>query len=145
MSSVSVHSIPIHCQIYDLTIVTACSEQPSTDTILRHDDPFSVQVSLGFQGNNAIALLALTPIIQVDFYARPLQAGSTLDLGVATLETVIDSMSYTAALHLDAPSKTGLTAAAVYRIGALVRIGALEQPALLCGVLEDFVVQIHSG
>ncbi|MEM7062577.1 MAG: hypothetical protein AAF572_05370 [Cyanobacteria bacterium P01_B01_bin.77] len=145
MSSVSVHSVPILCQIFDLAIVTAHSDQPSTETILRHDEPFSVQVSLGFQGNNAIALLALTPIMQVDFYARPLQAGSTLDLGVATLETMVDSMSYTAVLHLDTPSKTGLTAAAVYRIGALVRIGALEQPALLCGVLEDLVVQVHAG
>lgn len=145
MSSVSIHSIPILCQIFDLVIVTAHSAQTSTDTILRHDEPFSVQVSLGFQGNNAIALLALAPIIQVDFYAQPLQAGSSLDLGVVTLKTVIDSVSYTPALHLDTPLKAGLTAAAVYRIGALVRIGALEQPALLCGVLEDLVVQIHAG
>ncbi len=143
MDSVSIHSMPILCQMQDLVIVTSQTDQTATDTILWHDKPFSVQVSLRFQGTNAIALLALSPIIQVDFYARSLQAGSNLDLGVVTVETAIESINYTPTLQLNSPTEIGFTATAVYRIGALVRIGALDQPGLLCGVLENLVVQIY--
>ncbi len=143
MSSVHIHSIPISCQLYELCVVTAHSPQDVSNTVLPHDDAFSVQVSLAFLGTNARALLALAPIIQVDFYAKPLQAGATTDLGSTTLDAIPQQMSYAAALHLGSPSESDLTAATVYRIGALVRIGALEQPALLCGVLDDLIVQIY--
>lgn len=143
MSSVHIHSIPISCQLDELCVVTAHSPEDLTHTVLPSDDAFSVQVSLAFLGTNARSLLALAPTIQVDFYAKPLQAGATIDLGTTVLDTVLQQMSYTAALHLGSPRESNLTKATVYRIGALVRIGALEQPAMLCGVLDDLIVQIH--
>ncbi|MGD1857966.1 MAG: hypothetical protein ACFB2W_27330 [Leptolyngbyaceae cyanobacterium] len=142
MNSVNIHAIPVSCQIGDLKVVTAHSTQPHSETILQSDVPFSIQVSLAFVGTNAIALLALTPAIQVDFYAKPLQAGATADLGMITMTTAPPQMAYTPILHLDTPDASGLITAAVYRLGALVRIGAVEQPALLCGVIEELIVQI---
>ncbi|MEA5462733.1 hypothetical protein [Leptothoe sp. PORK10 BA2] len=115
----------------------------STHAILPYDAPFTAQITLAFEGSNAIALLALTPTIQVDFYLKPLQAGNTVDLGTSTLAADNQQRLYTPQLNVTSPSELNLTANKVYRLGSLIRIGALDQPALLCGVVEELMVQIH--
>lgn len=144
MSNVTIHSLPIICKAYGLSVLTAHSEAVLTQAILSYDAPFAVQITLDFETSNAVALLALSPTIQVDFYVKPLQTGHTIDLGTSTLTTDSQQSLYTLRLEMTSPSELNLATNKVYRLGALVRIGASEQPALLCGVLEDLMVQIHT-
>lgn len=142
MSSVNIHSLPIICKAYGLSVVTGSSDV--AQTIVPYDAPFTVQIALAFDDSNSIALLALGPTVQVDFYVKPLQAGSTLDLGSSTLTANGHQSIYTALLEVTSPSELQLMANRVYSLGALVRIGAPDHPALLCGVVEGLMIQIHA-
>lgn len=143
MSSINIHSLPIACKVHGLSVLIAHSNEAFTQAIVPYDAPFAVQVALTFEDSNAIALLALQPTIQVDFYMKPLQAGSTIDLGTSIQATDSHQCLYTLCLETTSPSELNLSAHQVYRLGALIRIGAPEQPALLCGVVEDIMIQIH--
>jgi hypothetical protein len=145
MSSTLLQSIPISCRIHRLTVFTSQAEDETANTVLYQNEPFSVQVSLDFVGTNAIALLALKPVIQLDFYAKLLSKGLSIELGSLTTETNTQQLTYIPTLALGSPVDIGLTAAKVYRFGVLARIGALEQPALLWGIFEELMVQIHLG
>lgn len=143
MGSVNIHSLPIVCKAHGLSVLTNEIWETSANVILNHDSPFSVQITLDFENSNAIALLALVPTIQADFYATPLQAGNKVDLGSSTLTADRQQTIYAPQLDLQSPAVLGLIPHQVYRLGVLVRIGALHQPALLCGVVEDLMAQIH--
>ncbi|MEM6251657.1 MAG: hypothetical protein AAF821_01935 [Cyanobacteria bacterium P01_D01_bin.156] len=110
-----------------------------------HDAPFTAQVALSFDASNAVALLALNPTIQIDFYIKPLQAGSTIDVGNIALVTNSQERLYTLQLDIASPAELNLDKSKVYRLGALVRIGAPENPALLCGVVEELMIQLYTS
>lgn len=145
MGSVNIHSLSIVCKAYGLSVLTDEVWETSANVILPHDSPFSVQITLAFENSNAIALLALSPTIQADFYAAPLQAGNKVDLGSSTLTAESQQTTYAPQLELQSPAVLGLVPHQVYRLGVLVRIGALHQPALLCGVVEELMAQVHAA
>ena len=145
MNSIQTSIVPFTCRFYDLTIFAQGSGRTTPDTILKEDQPFSLQASVEFVGSGAIALLCLTPSIQIDFYAKPCGRGDDVDLGAATITAVADQFTYTPTLEIDSPVSVGLTPKTLYRISALMRVGAPNCPALICGVLEDLIVEIYTA
>ncbi|WP_215618873.1 hypothetical protein [Leptothoe kymatousa] len=131
--------------MYGLSVGATPADSPAAQAIVPYDAPFSVQITLAFEATNAIALLALAPTIQVDFYMKPLQAGATIDLGTSTLIADSQQSLYTLQLALTPPAELNLTTDKVYHLGAVVRVGAPAHPALLCGVLEaEHPLQIYT-
>jgi hypothetical protein len=66
MKGTQVHIAPITCKLADLSIFTADPNAVS-ETILRQDEPFQVQVRVDFGGAGAIALMPLELPIQLNF------------------------------------------------------------------------------
>ncbi|MEM9903723.1 MAG: hypothetical protein AAF921_01690 [Cyanobacteria bacterium P01_D01_bin.44] len=143
MGSMDIHSISIFCRLEGIKILSAVLASTPTDTvILQHNQPYSLQVSVEFIGSNAIALLALTPTLRADFYATPVGVGQSMTLGTVCLSSQPQQQLYTLELKIPSIDNAGLEDNRVYRLSALVRIGATDQPAILCGVLEAPIVQI---
>ena len=144
MKSTEVGLVPFTCRYSNLTIFSQDSDGTTPDTLLKETQPFSLQASVEFVGSGAIALLCLNPSIQVDFYAKPCGRGEDVELSTVAITAVADQVLYTPTLEVGAPVSVGLTAGTLYRISALLRIGAPDCPALICGVIEDLMVEIYS-
>ncbi|MDJ0707690.1 MAG: hypothetical protein QNJ46_30810 [Leptolyngbyaceae cyanobacterium MO_188.B28] len=145
MKSTEVGVVPFTCRFSSLTIFAKDSDRTAPDTLLKESQPFSLQASVEFVGSGAIALLCLTPSIQVDFYAKSCGRGGTVDLGTAATSSVVNQAIYTPTLELESPAAVGLEARSLYQISALLRIGAPDCPALICGVIEDLMVEIYDA
>ena len=145
MQSTEVSVVPFTCRFSSLISFAQDSAGTTPDTLLKESQSFSLQASVEFVGSGAIALLCLTPSIQVDFYAKPCGRGEDVDLGAATIPAIADEFFYTPTLELGSPVSVGLTAGTLYRISALLRVGAPDCPALICGVIEDLMVEIYSA
>ena len=145
MPSTDVGVIPFTCRFSSLTIFGRDTDRTTPDTLLKELQPFSLQASIEFVGSGAIALLCLTPSIQVDFYAKPCGQGEDVNLGTAAIPAVADQVVYTPTLEVESPASAGLAAGTLYRINALLRIGASDCPALICGVIEDLMVEIYAA
>ncbi|MEO0537100.1 MAG: hypothetical protein AAF215_24990 [Cyanobacteria bacterium P01_A01_bin.123] len=145
MDTLYLTSIPIACELSPLEVLDPNANAMADTAILSATQPFAVQLSVTFQGTNAIALLALTPTIQAEFYAKPTTHSTTIPLGECQDITRIDQLDYPLTLNISAPLETGLTPGTVYRLGALIKIGSPDGPALICGVQETGMVQIYEA
>ena len=144
MNSTQASIVPFTCRLCDLTIFAQNSDRTTSDTILKQDQSFSLQALVEFVGSGAIALLCLSPSIQLDFYAKPCGRGDDVDLGSVTIKAVTDQFIYTPTLEVNSSISLGLTAGTIYRISALLRVGSPNCPALICGVIEDLMIEIYT-
>ena len=144
MTIQEVTSIPIRCRFGDLAVVVTGSEGESSSPILHAEEPFTLQTMVEFLDSSAAALLALKPVIQVEFYAKSCGPGENVSLGETEVGAIADQRTYAPSLSLGPPVELGFTADGVYRLGALLQVGAAAGPALICAVQEDGLVQIHS-
>ena len=145
MNSTQASIVAFTCRLCDLTVFAQGSDRTTPDTLLKQEQSFSLQALVEFVGSGAIALLCLTPSIQLDFYAKPCGRGDDVDLGSVTVKAVADQFTYTPTLEVNSPVALGLMAGTVYRIGALLRVGAPNCPALICGVIEDLIIEIYTA
>ena len=140
---IAIGILPITCRFYGLTLRQSAEDSLEPEDILMADRPFQIQATLEWKSNAAIALLSLQPEIAVEFFAKPAGIGEGVDLGVATEIADPDQRLYTLALDLESPADCGL-ATGIHHLGALLRIGAPDAPALLYGVLEGSLVEVFS-
>ena len=105
------------------------------------DRPFSVQVTVDWIGNTAIALLMLRPDLFVDFFAKTIGIGEVVELGSITQSTSPNQRTYTPTLEFQSPTTCGLDEG-IYHLGAVLRVGAEGGPALVCGAMEGTVIEI---
>lgn len=143
MSESHVNVGPIACQLSDLTVFTANSAPALSETILQGNQPFSLQVTVEFSGSGAIALMPLSPAIQVKFFTKPLSPEQGMELGSVEVITRPGVFVYTPTLNLGPPLSIGLRTGTIYRIGAVLRIGAPDWPALISGFTEELTIEIY--
>ncbi len=144
MTAQEATSIPIRCRFGALTVVATGVDSEASVSILNADEAFSVRTSVEFLDTSAVALLALEPLLHLEFYAKPCGPEASILLGETRISTTPDQGSYSPSLSLRSPADIGLSAGGVYRLGALLRVGAEAGPALICAVQEDVLVQIIS-
>jgi hypothetical protein len=142
MSIHEVTSIPIRCRFGELTVVAA--EAEASTPILNAEESFALRTSVEFLDTSAVALLALEPTIHVEFYAKSCGPGDSVFLGETQMVATAEQRTYSPSLSLRSPANLGLMTDGVYRLGALLRVGAEDGPALICAVQEDVLVQIHA-
>ena len=141
---IAIGILPITCRFYGLTLRQSVEDSLESEDILMADRPFQIQATVEWKSNAAIALLSLQPEIAVEFFAKPAGLGEGVDLGVATEIADPDQRLYTPALDLESPADCGLETG-IHHLGALLRIGAPDAPALLCGVLEGSLVEVFGS
>jgi hypothetical protein len=116
----------------------------NSETILSGDAPVTLSVTVDFGNSGAIALMPLGLQIRADFFAKPIGRGEDLELGNAILQTVANQFTYSPALRIETGLEmAGMVPEKVYRLTALLRVGAPDYPALITGVLEDLIIQIY--
>ena len=143
---VYIDSLPIRCHLYGLSVSQSNHESDDEgllDSIVMSDRPFSVQVTVEWLGNTAIALLMLRPELSVDFFAKPIAIGNAIELGTVTHFTSPKERTYRPTLEVQSPIACGLNAG-LYHLGAVLRVGAEEGPALVCGAIEGVVTEIFT-
>jgi hypothetical protein len=113
--------------------------------VLQGNQPFSLQVTVEFSGPGAIALMPLSPAIQVSFYTKPLGPEAGVDLGSLVIHTKPGVFTYTPTLTLGSPFSIGLKAKMLYRLGAALRVGAPEWPSLITGYTEEVTVELYTN
>ncbi len=145
MSDSQVNVSQIDCHLSDLTVLAANAKPISSATVLKSDKPFSLQVTVEFAGPGAIALMPLSLAVQVEFYAKPLGPEAGVILGTISLSTSPEVLTYTPELTLGPPASVGLQAKTLYRIGAVLRVGAPDWPSLIHGITEELTVEIYRG
>ncbi|MGF1495253.1 MAG: hypothetical protein ACFB8W_00295 [Elainellaceae cyanobacterium] len=134
--------LPIRCRLANLSAIAHSSGEATSTLSL--DYPFTLAVTVDFLGTGAIALLRLQPQICVEFYAKPVIAGGTLDLGLVSEEAIASVSSYRLEHLVESPGEAGLTPGTVYHLGALLRVGAPGGPALIAGVQESLMVEVYA-
>lgn len=139
MNTVSV--APLSCQLSDLTVFTHSPE--TIEPILSDAEPFSLAVTLTFGGAGSIALMPLKACLCVAFFAQAVGAGQSLALGQTQIFSQAGQFRYTPTLTVPEGRAIGLTES-VYRITALVKVGAADAPALVTGVMEGLLIQIYA-
>lgn len=144
MATQEVSSIPIRCQFGELTVVSAGADAEAPTPVLNLEESFTLRTRIEFLGTSAVALLALEPAIHLEFYAKPCGPGESIALGETQLVATSEQRTYAPSLSVQSPADTGFRADGVYRLGALLRIGAEGGPALICAVQENVLVQIHT-
>lgn len=143
MSESHVNVGPITCQLSELKVSVANAPAAFSETILQGNQPFSLQVTVEFSGSGAIALMPLSPSIQVKFFTKPLSPEPGMELGSIEVLTRPGVFVYTPTLSLGAPLSIGLRPGTIYRIGAVLRIGAPDWPALISGFTEELTIEIY--
>ncbi|EKU97513.1 hypothetical protein Lepto7375DRAFT_6709 [Leptolyngbya sp. PCC 7375] len=143
MSDCHINIGPIECQLLNLIASTVNSKSGFADTRLQCHQPFSLGVTVEFSGPGAIALMSLSPTIQVEFYAKPLSPEPSKALGSIVVQALPDVLVYTPTLMLSAPQSIGLSAKVIYRIGAVLRVGAPEGPSIVHGFTEALTIEIY--
>lgn len=114
-------------------------------TTLQGDQPFSLKVTVEFSGSGAIALMPLSPSIQVEFYAKPLSPDPGIALGHVAIKTMPDVFSYPLVLALTSPLSLGMKPKTIYNIGSVLRVGAPEWPSLIHGFTEELTVEVYTA
>ncbi len=143
MNSGSVSIASFTCGLCDLTAHT--QEAGKLETIFGLDESFCLQVTVGFAGAGAIALLALKPTIRVEFFAKGWGLADELALGQVLLESNPTQFLYEPILSLTSGlGKVGGVTETVYKISALVRVGAPNFPAVVTGLIEGLVIQTYN-
>jgi hypothetical protein len=132
----------LDCTLSDLLAYTATSAR--AETVFAQTDPLSIQVKVEFVGSGAIALLPLTPIVQVEFFAKGIGAPQ-IHLGHVLLETVANQFCYEPTLMLsEGLQSAGLLSEKVYQLSALLRVGHPSYPAFVTGFIEGLLIQTYN-
>jgi hypothetical protein len=145
MSESYVNIGPIACRLSNLIVSTDNDNSDFSATVLQGNQPFSLQVTVEFSGPGAIALMPLSPAIQVSFYTKPLGPEAGVDLGSLVIHTKPGVFTYTPTLTLGSPFSIGLKAKMLYRLGAALRVGAPEWPSLITGYTEEVTVELYTN
>jgi hypothetical protein len=143
MKGTQINIAPITCNLSHLTLFTTDSNA-EPETILRQDEAFQVQVRVSFGGAGAIALMPLTIPIQVNFFADPYGCGAKIDLGNTIIETSAKTFTYTPTLAISAPAFVGLLPEEIYQITAVLRVGVINSPAFITGIMEGLAIQTYN-
>jgi hypothetical protein len=115
------------------------------ETIFLQDELLAVQVAVEFSRSGAIALMPLRLSIQVEFFAKPLGKGGTIALGNATLTTAANQYTYHPTLELpQGLVSLGLVPEKVYKVSALMKVGAADFPAFIYGWIEGLTIQTYA-
>ena len=144
MSDSHVNVGPIGCQLYNLTVFTANTKSAFPETVLQPHQPFSLKVTVEFSGPGAIALMPLAPTIQVEFYAKPLSPDPAMVLGNIEMMALPGTLTYMPTLTLGSPQSIGWHTKTIYRIGAVLRVGAPDGPSLINGFIETLTIEIYT-
>ena len=144
MSDSHINIGPIGCQLSNLTASAIGTESEFAETRLPSNQPFSLQVTVDFSGPGAIALMSLSPTIQVEFYAKPLGPESPKALGRIAVPAISEELVYTPTLMLSAPKSIGLHAKMIYQIGAVLRVGSQDGPSIVHGFTEALTIEIYT-
>lgn len=132
----------VHCGLSDLAAVAKTTGQP--ETIFHIAEPVLISVTIAFSGSGAVALLPLTPMIQVNFFARSIQQRERLELGTVNLPTQSQQFIYSPAIAVsEGLAAIGVVPDQAYHLSALVRVGATGFPALITGVIEGLLIQTY--
>jgi hypothetical protein len=145
MSDSHVNVSKIDCQLSNLTVLAANAKPTSSATVLKNDKPFSLHVTVEFSGPGAIALMPFALSVQVEFYAKPLGPKAGIILGTMAISTSPEILIYTPKLTLGPPSSVGLEPKTLYRIGAVLRVGAPDWPSLIHGFTEELTLEIYGS
>jgi hypothetical protein len=143
MDNCQISIAPIRCVFSRLTVFTTNPDSGVPDTILGANQPFSLRVSVEFEGAGAIALLPLAPTIAVNFYAKSLTTDPDMTLGEVKIGAIANLFSYAPTLSIASPQSIGLVPGSLYRISAVLRVGAPDYPALIVGAIEDLAIQVY--
>lgn len=130
------------CALSELTALAKDSGQ--SESIFNLTDPVILSVTVEFSGSGAIALMPLSPSIQIDFLAKSFHHREELELGCVALSTMPKQLIYTPAISL--PNGLGAVGAnpdQAYFISALVRVGAKGFPALITGMIDGLIIQLY--
>jgi hypothetical protein len=141
MKGSHVQVAPINCNLSNLTVFTTVSEGEHPETILHQHESCSLQVTVEFEGSGAIALMPLSLCIKVSFFAEPCGVGSKIELGDSLVDTFARTFTYTPTLTIATPTSVGLVAEEIYQVTAVLRVGALNSPALIIGFIDGLIIQ----
>jgi hypothetical protein len=144
MKGSHVQVAPINCNLSNLTVFTTVSEGEHSETILHQHESFSLQVKVEFGGSGAIALMSLSLCIKVSFYAEPCGIGSKIELGDSLVDTSARTVIYTPTLTIATSTSVRLVAEEIYQITAVLRVGALNSPALIIGFIDGLIIQTYA-
>ena len=144
MSDSHVNVGQIECELSNLTVFTANAKSKFPETVLREHQPFSLKVTVDFSGPGAIALMPLAPMIYVEFHAKPLSPEPAMVLGHIAAKAIPGVWTYTPTLNLGSPRSMGLRPKTIYRIAAVLRVGAPEGPSLINGFTEELTIEIYT-
>ena len=144
MSDSHINVGPIGCQLSNLTVFTTNAKPEFSETALQDHQPFSLQVTVEFSGPGAIALMPLAPTIQVEFYVKPLSPELGRVLGAIEVMPLPTVLTYTPTLNLGPPQSIGLHPKTLYRVGAVLRVGAPNWPSLINGFTETLTLEIYT-
>lgn len=140
MSQAQIASIT--CTLSGLTAFNHTPDQP--ETILAHDQPFGLTLTVEFSGSGAIALMPLGLPLQVEFFGMAIGARDSIPLGQVTIQTTGGQFTYHPTLKvINGPASLGLVCEAVYRVTGLLRVAASGYPSFLTGVMEDLMIQVY--
>lgn len=142
MKGTQVNVAPISCKLCHLNLFTT-DPNANSETTLRQDESFQVQVRVEFGGAGAIALMPLCLSIQVNFFAEPYGIGSKIDLGNTLIETSAKTFIYTPTLDVTTPYLVGLMPEEIYQITAVLRVGVPNSPAFITGFIEGLAIQTY--
>lgn len=145
MSDSHITVVPITCRLSNLKVFTTDASQSFSEAALHGDQPFSLKVTVEFSGSGAIALMPLTPSIQVEFYAKPLSPELGIALGKVELKTSPNLLTYSPTLTLAPPLSIGLRSNTMYCVGAVLRVGAPNWPSLINGYTEELTIEIYTA
>jgi hypothetical protein len=134
----------INCTLSNLTIFTTAPDTEYPQTILHQHESFSLRVTVEFGGPGAIALMPLSLCIKVNFFAEPCGLGSKIELGDSLVDTSARTFTYTPTLTIATPTSVGLVAEAIYQVTAVLRVGALNAPALIIGFTDGLIIQTYA-
>lgn len=143
MKGTQVNVASITCKLSHLKLFTT-DPNADSETILRQDEPFQVQVRVEFGGAGAIALMPFALPIQVNFFADPYGCSTKIDLGNTIIETSAKLFIYTPTLAVIAPVLIGLLPEEIYQITAVLRVGVPNYPALITGIIEGLAIQTYN-
>jgi hypothetical protein len=145
MSDSKINVVPIVCRLSNLTVITTDASQTWPSTILQGSQPFSLKVTVEFSGPGAIALMPLSPSIQVEFYARPLSPDLGIALGKVEVKASPDVLTYPLILTLPPPTAIGLRPKTIYSIGSVLRVGSPDWPSLINGFTEELTIEVYAS
>lgn len=144
MSDSKINVVPIICHLSNLTVFTTDANSASPNTVLQGNQPFSLKVTVEFSGPGAIALMPLSPSIQVEFYAKPLSPDPGVALGRAEVRATPDVLIYPLILKLPPPTSIGLRPRTLYTVGSALRVGSPDWPSLINGFTEELTIEIYT-